>query len=1562
MSFFKNLMKKTGPISKSDVDDLKMVLLYQKMAPIFNHSNILKPEFYQTLKACEFPTNQICGKDMTEKGAFRCEECGISENSIICSECYEKSKKKHQNHKISFSSQSGGCCDCGNGDYWNENGFCDVHKGIFKTKNEIENYISKCFSLDQQNKINNLLDEIFNTLTPYFLYIEDSNKFNDSKFPRIINTMFEMFNVFCDCNLGILHMICLKMLQNYQFKTRHDCIIIDENFNIQNVVKNGVQHRCRCSFLRNLMAIWNSKCNDNPIFLKFLNSYPFKINMGLLYFILYKQILSHDAIKFINFSTQIISEELAMKISSYPEIILNIFNILYDNVKTGIENKQMEKNKQFIISVFTDFSCLLKPKSSKKLATNLKMFKKCIDIMALYQNYNSFRACKEKQREGWNVANLDVEIFLLKTFSLVSTLIDYDDVNQVKTILAYFIDKIDGIDYRILPPNESSFHMTLFRSFSIFLNRFCFSDSLKNNSDLSTSFENLMKIIPDSSSSINEILIREMLKFLGFILSTEKLWVNYGETMCQHLRLYYLSDIFYQCDFTLLKYLMSLPENKKFFTIEKILEFTNVKDLNSMFVKNIISSEKNLSSNDFNWVDDFFKKYEISQIGNIFTTFLKMLRNNYSMLDLAGYSSNILKKNKFKDEILMKLMEKEGKNYNLLLKEKLVHAILENDNLVEFSEIKRFLGEYFNSVLNEDFIRNEMEKITEKISTNQKFKFSVKNEILKEMDLDYILNPTLSSKVERYLLEFKKNQVNLLNTFFYPTISIEKSLEIKCYLNFFSAGNNFKFIIEMIEQMLINEKFEVFHLNFLNTFLKFICIYVAINKNIFKNNINLLSDSSFTEINNIYHNKINKIISFLDKTFIKDESIILNLKYFKNLITNKNENNENNNENNNNNINEEKNEKMNKKKALLAKMKNKFKKKNEKVEQKFDNEIKEIEKENKDDSEKCVMCRKPINSDDYSKNSFGKIGMIVGDFFLDNSCTFCLETEFNRTKSSNEKISLNEILKKDFLQKTKLNVRILTCNHKIHSLCYDEFLASQPVNLNNILNLKKDFACPLCKKLGNVLIPCLNVSNEKMIEQMNVNEINIFKAENKEADNLTKLMPSFHLDAKEINNDLLNQSLIYFENFIINLDKKDFKLEKNNYLKFIEIFLLCFKEFLRSFFYFEMCDDKIAQIDNWKNLFLSMRILAKCGYLNNDFLVAKLVLYLDQLKKCVFVGTDFTKLIDNGIVEDDLIQVLLVLCILFDDSYEKYLINLYLVYYLFTAYQKFLYRKNKLRINYKYFKEKFNSNDFESFLKFGPNNNKNEYLETKKIVDQFLKRLIYYKFIVNNTKNAEKLNNIDIYLELDIKKYENLPFYDLLFGLEKELDYNKIPDFLKPLKNTSTLIEYCINEYKNNDYLSQFDSAIIRMKLLFYGVKVEYTFIDLPEKMIEFTAKYQNLPCSNCGVIGRISLICLSCGKKICDSKECVQEALGFRFNSFFLHSNICGGGNCVYISSSPGDIFFIQGMNPIPKNLYGYLNKFKESVKNGQISSDFVLQKNELEIALQMFINYSYRKLINLR
>jgi hypothetical protein len=358
------------------------------------------------------------------------------------------------------------------------------------------------------------------------------------------------------------------------------------------------------------------------------------------------------------------------------------------------------------------------------------------------------------------------------------------------------------------------------------------------------------------------------------------------------------------------------------------------------------------------------------------------------------------------------------------------------------------------------------------------------------------------------------------------------------------------------------------------------------------------------------------------------------------------------------------------------------------------------------------------------------------------------------------------------------------------------------------------------------------------------------------------------------------------------------------------------------------------------------------------------VFYLDQAKKCEFKGTDFVKIINNGITDDNLSQILLVMGILFDKSYEKYLINLYLVYYLFTAYHKYLYRKKGFYFDLNFFKEQYSLKNFENFLKFSPDNNEKEYYETKKIVDQFLKRMIYYKFIVNNILNPEKINNIDIYSELELKKYENLSFYDMIFGIEKELDFEdkRLPHFFKPIKDNYNLIQDCIKKFNSNIHLNEFDKKQITSKLLIYGVKPEYNFVKLPENMIDFTAKYQNLPCSNCKKIGIKSLICLSCGTKICDSDNCLMQTLGLAFNSMYVHASICGGGNCIYLSTSPGDIFFVQGTNFIEKHLYGYLDKFKEPVKEGEITSDYVLQPNIVENAKKMFINYSYRKLFNLK
>ena len=65
--------------------------------------------------------------------------------------------------------------------------------------------------------------------------------------------------------------------------------------------------------------------------------------------------------------------------------------------------------------------------------------------------------------------------------------------------------------------------------------------------------------------------------------------------------------------------------------------------------------------------------------------------------------------------------------------------------------------------------------MTNKIVQNdEQIKFSLRNEYIKQFDLDYILNPSDISSAERYIIEFKKNEVSLLNNYFYDSFDIFK--------------------------------------------------------------------------------------------------------------------------------------------------------------------------------------------------------------------------------------------------------------------------------------------------------------------------------------------------------------------------------------------------------------------------------------------------------------------------------------------------------------------------------------------------------------------------------------------------------------------------------------------------------------------------------------------------------------------------------------------------------------------------------------------------------------------
>ena len=60
-------------------------------------------KFLEYLKEIEKPSNNICVKLFKDgEKAIRCEQCGFYDTSIICLECYEKTKDYHKSHNIIF--------------------------------------------------------------------------------------------------------------------------------------------------------------------------------------------------------------------------------------------------------------------------------------------------------------------------------------------------------------------------------------------------------------------------------------------------------------------------------------------------------------------------------------------------------------------------------------------------------------------------------------------------------------------------------------------------------------------------------------------------------------------------------------------------------------------------------------------------------------------------------------------------------------------------------------------------------------------------------------------------------------------------------------------------------------------------------------------------------------------------------------------------------------------------------------------------------------------------------------------------------------------------------------------------------------------------------------------------------------------------------------------------------------------------------------------------------------------------------------------------------------------
>ena len=121
------------------------------------------PDFFPSLSKVLFPTEAahqkfaiistipslICGSSIIKGLSFKCLDCGReNEFHIICETCFNHGF--HEGHRFLYIYTKGtvGCCDCGDIDAIDVQGFCSLHKGYEYGKNEVQNNLEEKFKND----------------------------------------------------------------------------------------------------------------------------------------------------------------------------------------------------------------------------------------------------------------------------------------------------------------------------------------------------------------------------------------------------------------------------------------------------------------------------------------------------------------------------------------------------------------------------------------------------------------------------------------------------------------------------------------------------------------------------------------------------------------------------------------------------------------------------------------------------------------------------------------------------------------------------------------------------------------------------------------------------------------------------------------------------------------------------------------------------------------------------------------------------------------------------------------------------------------------------------------------------------------------------------------------------------------------------------------------------------------------------------------------------------------------------------------------------------------------
>ena len=1578
-------------------------------------------------------SNKICLKLIKNQGVWKCKDCQKNKESIYCNECWALVRNEHikEGHKYEYiGDYICGTCDCGNTNNIEEKFICRRHKKNFEENIERDEEKKKKFEIHHK--------ELFSQMANYISEMIIKNEINNDLFKKNIKTFIDYISELSFNSKNLLNWISELLLRNYPISnldTNHKCIDLENIFiplkkfsqnrsrkssesNMMNMIYPE-SDKCSCPFLRYLISVWpNGKINT---LLSFSQNYDLKISIGILYLFLYDKFILKEKNDFSYLTNEFLFSEIRIILSieehkyllnnlleSPPLIITNKIRLLFspnsnNNIYPNI-NEFYTSVKKVINNLKFDILNILSNNTQKNFISNdAKFYLYLIDMLAEFHNINSikgkFNHTQKETNESYNSVLLQIELSLLDIFTTITSIIDFTQENIIKKIFLYFNQKISQKKFKILLKDEYSYHISLFRGFSIFLNRFCFYFASKYDCDIIEGCKYIKEnnFMPDYDTCF-EYLFEELSKLFRFIAACgEDLFIQCGEKMTLYEKTYYYTYKFVYRDFSLMKYLIPHGSFQEFFSISEdkedlktFLYFKDFKEKNPKNIKSLLEEGDN-------------KKY-MRFFSRLLTIILNIIRNNGSLIWNLGSSYKALKSCQINDELLEKVINADITNMKELTKTLIINKAIVEENSASFSDLYNGIYYILREIMTEEEFENLIQDMFDSKKTNdQKVNYSIKDDYLNNIDTNYILSPEWKAKAEKYLSDFKKKQISIFNRCFYNVNKYEAKLTEEIYNKIYTIKNeqnlgSIEFIINSIKKLVKDNDYNELRPFFLNTLLNYFDVFLRVNFDNFKkrrNNLKKLIDNFIEEIS----------INNLEEPYKSYCDLIIKIVKEDNMEIENQENKEKNN---------------------IKQIKQNLKEKHKLQRKKFLNEMKLNIKEpeiknlliqNNSNETICCFCKNNLNEKDLG-NCFGKLGYFLLDKFHHNSTLKILKKLYNdHIKKEINITSFNNISDAQ-KEKAKKNLRIFNCGHIMHFSCYyKNFTKSDKTIINN-------FICPVCKKNANTFIPKLNhILNEKNLDK---NFYSLFKGYNmdfilqfryeygnkfgkfleKEKENNTinliseeeykKIKPNINLINEQKNYLIKNYNNVYIscrhliEGFfsIKANNKTDFNIESEGFNKIQKDTLFhCFLQFRDFTDFFIKCDKKKDQIFLWKNMILSFRLMLKVNILRDNFFVNfNLLLYqmynLTQMKNIsnLIINNQFTNLLSG---------ILFLICIFFeyDDikGYEKYILYLFLPLFSFSYYFRKLYLDNNLT----FIKENIlkSKNNEKAFINKMEQSKFTEFLKGTDVFNSLifiLKKITIVNYLLKNEEDVNKdlfdFNKMLDWLNLSQLKQKNileiLSELELMINNEKNILENKMIDINeepneniynlffnfsnnnnKSIYNHKKIYEFLITEFRKDIKNNKFPKNI-NPNLLCFCEEIDYKFIKLPEYAVDFLFEKYNCPCEKCKKKGLNGLFCLDCGKKvIClyDVKNLKNEKnnnTDVYLEVFDKHVELCGGGTGALLNIVDFKVIFFQQKKFSNVKIPIYLDKHGESINDKSIHNGFSLNQAQLKNAIKHFYN----------